>query len=140
MGIKLTDQKGTKMTKTAISTKAAPAAIGPYSQAIRAGSWLFVSGQIPLIPETGQTVAGGIAIQTRQVMENIRTILAEAGLTMNAICKCTIYLTDLNDFAEVNEVYGSFFADPAPARATVAVAALPKAVHIEIDATAFIGE
>ena len=123
------------MTKQVISTVSAPAAIGPYSQAIRAGSLVFVSGQIPL-DERGQLVTGGIEDETRQVMQNLSAILAAGGTSLQHVVKTTIYLTDMNDFAAVNGVYGSFFPSDPPARATVAVAALPKGARIEIDAVA----
>src|SRR3954463_16824360 len=112
------------MTKTAIATPAAPKAIGPYSQAVRAGHLLFASGQIPLDPETGSLVAGDVAVQTRCVMDNLRAVLAAGGLTFADVVRTTIYLIDLNDFTKVNEVYGSYFAEPYPARATVQVARL----------------
>lgn len=121
-----------------IATDKAPAAIGPYSQAIRAGDFLFCSGQIPLQPETGEMVAGGIMEQSRQVLTNLSAVLAAAGLDFKAVVKTTIYLADLADFAVVNEIYAEFCSDPAPARATVQVAALPKGALIEIDAIACI--
>ncbi|HEY5674591.1 MAG TPA: RidA family protein [Malonomonas sp.] len=122
-----------------IQTTQAPAAIGPYSQAIKAGDYLFCSGQIPLLAETGEVVTGGIKDQTRQVLENLSAVLASAGLDFSAVAKTTIYLVDLGDFAVVNEIYAGYCADPAPARATVQVAALPKGVLVEIDAVAFCG-
>ncbi len=123
-----------------IQTEKAPAAIGPYSQAIKAGDYLFCSGQIPLLPETGEIVAGGIEAQTRQVMENLVAVLAAAGVDFAAVAKTTIYLADLGDFAVVNEIYAGYCADPAPARATVQVAALPKGVLVEIDAIVYCGK
>jgi 2-iminobutanoate/2-iminopropanoate deaminase len=123
------------MTKQVISTASAPAAIGPYSQAIRVGSLVFVSGQIPL-DERGQLVTGGIEDETRQVMQNLSAILAAGGTSLGHVVKTTVYLTDMNDFAAVNGVYGSFFPSDPPARATVAVAALPKGARIEIDVVA----
>jgi len=124
------------MTKIALSSPDAPKAIGPYSQAIRAGHLLFASGQIPLDPATGSIVAGDVAAQTRCVMDNLRAVLAAAGLTLADIVRTTIYLIDLNDFAKVNDVYGSYFQEPFPARATVQVARLPRDSRVEIDAIA----
>ena len=123
-----------------IQTDKAPAAIGPYSQAIRAGDFLFCSGQIPLLPETGEIVAGGIKAQTRQVMENLSAVVAAAGAEFAAVTKTTIYLADLGDFAVVNEIYAGYCGNPAPARATVQVAALPKGVLVEIDAVVYCGK
>jgi 2-iminobutanoate/2-iminopropanoate deaminase len=122
--------------REAVSTPTAPQAIGPYSQAIRAGDLLFVSGQIPLDPATGVLVAGDVATQTHRVMQNVRAIVEAAGASLDDVVKTTIFLADLNDFAVVNEVYGSYFRPPAPARATVQVARLPRDVRIEIDAVA----
>jgi len=122
--------------REAVSTTRAPQAIGPYSQAIRAGDLVFVSGQIPLDPATGAPVAGDIAAQTRRVMQNLQAVLEAAGTSLGAVVKTTIFLADLDDFAVVNEVYGGYFTPPAPARATVQVARLPKDVRIEIDAIA----
>ncbi|MDH3998409.1 MAG: RidA family protein [Desulfuromonadales bacterium] len=121
------------MKKQIISTKAAPAAIGPYSQAVRAGGAIYYSGQIPLIPETGEMVAGGIKEQTRQVLSNMRAMLQASALDYPAVVKTTIYLTDLADFAVVNELYGACFEEAPPARACVQVAALPKGAMVEID-------
>ena len=123
-----------------IQTDKAPAAIGPYSQAIRAGDFLFCSGQIPLLPETGEIVAGGIKAQTRQVMENLSAVVVAAGAEFAAVTKTTIYLADLGDFTVVNDIYASYCANPAPARATVQVAALPKGVLVEIDAVVYCGK
>jgi 2-iminobutanoate/2-iminopropanoate deaminase len=122
--------------KQPIATKDAPAAIGPYSQAIREGGVVFLSGQIPLDPATGQLVGGDIAAQTTRVMENLRAVLAAAGCTFADVVRTTIYLVDLAHFATVNEAYGRFFEAPYPARATVQVAALPKGAQVEIDAIA----
>src|SRR5207247_7413896 len=122
--------------KQAISSAGAPKAIGPYSQAIRAGQLLFLSGQVPLDPATGQLVGGDIAAQTRRVMENLGAVLSAAGLSFADVVRTTIFLADINDFAAVNEVYGSYFSAPAPARATVQVARLPKDARVEIDAVA----
>src|SRR5581483_1872825 len=107
---------------TVISSDAAPKAIGPYSQAIRVGDLLFLSGQIPLDPATGQMVEGDVSVQTRRVMQNLAAVLERAGLSFANVARTTIYLADLGDFAKVNEVYGSFLKEPFPARATVQVA------------------
>jgi len=122
--------------KQPIATKDAPAAIGPYSQAIRESGVVFLSGQIPLDPATGQLVGGDIAAQTTRVMENLRAVLAAAGCTFADVVRTTIYLVDLAHFATVNEAYGRFFEAPYPARATVQVAALPRGAQVEIDAIA----
>lgn len=124
--------------KQAITSTAAPAAIGPYSQAIRAGNLLFLSGQIPLDPSTGQIVEGGVRVQTLQVMMNLRAVLEAAGVDFPALVKTTIFLQDLADFAVVNEVYASFLQAPFPARATVEVARLPRDVLVEIDGIALL--
>ncbi len=124
------------MIKKAIVTDQAPAAIGPYSQAIEADGWIFLSGQIPLDPHSGEIVAGGIEAQTRQVMANLKAVLAAAGIDFSAVVKTTIYLTDLANFAAVNAIYGEAFPAAPPARATVQVAALPKGVLVEIDGIA----
>jgi 2-iminobutanoate/2-iminopropanoate deaminase len=123
----------------AISTKDAPGAIGPYSQAIRSGDLLFLSGQIPTDPATGQLVTGDIVAQTRRVMENLRAVLAAAGCTFADVVRTTIYLVDLGHFTAVNEAYGSYFEPPYPARATVQVAALPRGAQVEIDVIARCG-
>ncbi len=122
-----------------ISSPDAPPAIGPYSQAVRAGDWVFLSGQIPIHPGTGELVTGSIEVATDQVMRNLRAVLHEAGLTFDHVVKTTIYLIDLNDFASVNAAYGRYFSENPPARATVQVAALPKGVSVEIDAIAYVG-
>ena len=122
--------------REAVASDAAPRAIGPYSQAIRAGGFLFVSGQIPLDPATGQMVEGGIDAQTRRVMENLGAVLTAAGASFADVVRTTIYLADLADFALVNEIYGSYLSSPAPARATVQVARLPRDARVEIDAIA----
>jgi 2-iminobutanoate/2-iminopropanoate deaminase len=119
--------------KQQISTTAAPAAIGPYSQGIKVGNMFFFSGQIPLDPQTGNLVEGSIKLETERVMANMEAALAGAQLSFDHVVKTTIYLTDLNNFAEVNEIYGRFFTDPAPARACVEVSALPKGCNIEIE-------
>ena len=117
----------------AISTKKAPAAIGPYSQAIRVGNLVYTSGQIPIDPATGAFVEGGIREQTRQSLTNVRAILAEAGLAMSDVVKTTVFMADMNDFAEMNGVYAEFFAEPYPARSAVAVKTLPKGALVEIE-------
>jgi 2-iminobutanoate/2-iminopropanoate deaminase len=119
-----------------ISTDKAPAAIGPYSQAVKCGSMLFCSGQIPLDPATGETVAGDISRQAEQVMSNIAAVLAEAGIGFDDVVKTTIYLVDMADFAAVNEVYGRCFRNHKPARSTVAVKSLPRGVQLEIEVIA----
>ena len=120
----------------AISTKKAPAAIGPYSQAIRVGNLVYTSGQIPIDPATGAFVEGGIKEQTRQSLTNVRAILAEAGLAMSDVVKTTVFMADMNDFAEMNAVYAEFFAEPYPARSAVAVKTLPKGALVEIEVIA----
>ena len=127
------------MLKKEIATKAAPAALGPYSQGIQAGSLVFVSGQLALVPETAELLDGSIGEQTVQIMKNIEAILAEAGTTLDSIVKTTIFLTDLGDFQEVNKAYGGFFDAAPPARATIQVAALPLGAQVEIEAVAIIG-
>jgi 2-iminobutanoate/2-iminopropanoate deaminase len=122
--------------RQAISSEAAPKAIGPYSQAVRAGSLVFVSGQIPLDPATGAMVDGDIAAQTHRVFANLRAILEAAGASLDQVVRATVYLADMNDFAVVNEVYGTYFSSPAPARATVQAARLPKDARVEIDVIA----
>ncbi len=119
-----------------LSTKNAPAAIGPYSQGIESNGFVYVSGQLPIDPATGQFADGGIQAEARQSLTNIKNILAEAGLTMRDVVKVTVLLSDLNDFTAVNEVYAEFFEDPYPARSAFAVAALPKGADIEIEAIA----
>lgn len=121
------------MQKKIVETSAAPAAIGPYSQAVRAGGFIFYSGQIPLDPASGTMVEGGISEQTRQVMANMAAVLSASERSFADVVKTTIYLTDLADFATVNEIYGQYFAGMPPARACVQVAALPKGAAIEID-------
>jgi|TARA_Y100001949_G_scaffold168779_1_gene167944 2-iminobutanoate/2-iminopropanoate deaminase len=121
-----------------ITTDKAPQAIGPYSQAIAAGQLLFLSGQIPLDPATGKLVDGGIAEQTHRVMSNLREVLTAAGSSFDNVVRTTIFLADMNDFAAVNEVYGSYFENPAPARVCVQAAALPMKARVEIDAVALL--
>jgi 2-iminobutanoate/2-iminopropanoate deaminase len=120
----------------AISTPSAPAAIGPYSQAIRAGNLLFLSGQIPLDPDTGNLVEGGVEAQTRQVFKNIEAILKAGGTSFDGVVSATVYLADMNDFGKVNDIYATYFSSPAPARATVQVARLPKDCLVEIQTIA----
>jgi 2-iminobutanoate/2-iminopropanoate deaminase len=122
--------------RTVIVSAGAPAAIGPYSQAIRAGGLVYVSGQIPLDPKTGQVVDGGIAAQVERALESLRAILDASGSGLDRVVKTTVFLTDLGNFSEVNEVYARFFPHAPPARATVQVAALPRGVGIEIEAVA----
>jgi len=122
--------------KKIISTKNAPAAIGPYSQAIEVGDLLFCSGQIAIDPATSQVLTGDIKTQTEQVMKNIDGVLQAAGLSFQNIVKSTIFLTSMNDFATVNEIYGKYFPENPPARSTVAVSGLPKGVNVEIEVIA----
>ena len=122
--------------KQVITTSQAPAAIGPYSQAIRVGNLLYTSGQIPINPATGSFVEGGIKEQTRQSLSNIKAILEEAGLTMAHVVKTTVFMADMNDFADMNAVYAEFFAEPYPARSAVAVKTLPKGALVEIEVVA----
>ena len=122
--------------KQAYSSDRAPKAIGPYSQAIRVGQLLFLSGQVALDPATGQMVDGDVSVQTRRVMDNLAAVLDSAGLSFAHVARTTIFLADMNDFAKVNEVYGTYFNAPAPARATVQVAQLPRGARVEIDAIA----
>lgn len=127
------------MSKTIVKTDAAPAAIGPYSQAVKAGGFLFLSGQIPLDPATGQMVDGDIVAQTEQVMKNLGAVLTAGGATFGDVVRATIFLADLGDFAKVNEIYGRHFTADPPARATVQVAALPRGARVEIDLVAYLG-
>jgi 2-iminobutanoate/2-iminopropanoate deaminase len=120
---------------TAVSSPDAPKAVGPYSQAVRAGDLLFVAGQIPLDP-SGTIVEGDVAVQARRVLDNIGAILKAAGLSFAHVVRTTVYLADMNDLAAMNQVYGTCFSEPYPARATVQVARLPRDVRIEIDAIA----
>jgi len=122
--------------REAVSTSAAPAAIGPYSQAIRAGSLLFVSGQIPLDPASGVMVDGDITVQTHRVFRNLAGILEAAGTSFDHVLRTTVYLADMNDFGAMNDVYGGYFTSPAPARSTVQAARLPKDARVEIDVIA----
>lgn len=124
------------MSKTSISTTSAPAAIGPYSQAVEAGGTVYVSGQLPIDPATGAFAEGGIKELTRQSLTNMKAILTEAGLDMGDVVKTTVFLADMADFAEMNEVYSQFFSAPFPARSAVAVKTLPKGARVEIECVA----
>ena len=124
--------------KHRVQTDKAPKAIGPYSQAIKAHGMVFMSGQIPLDPGTMQLVEGGIREQTGRLMENLKAVVTAAGGSLESIVRTTVFLADLNDFAEMNEVYGSFFGENPPARSTVEVRRLPRDVKIEIDAIALV--
>lgn len=128
------------MPKEIIRTEKAPAAIGPYSQGIKVGGFVFASGQIALDPATGKLVEGGTEAETRQVMKNMLGVLAAAGARPEDVVKTTIFLVDLADFALVNSIYGATFSANPPARSTVQVAGLPRGARVEIEATAFIGE
>ena len=119
-----------------ISTKKAPAAIGPYSQAIRVGNLVYTSGQIPIDPATGAFAEGGIKEQTRQSLNNVKAILEEEGLSLNNVVKTTVFMADMNDFADMNSVYAEFFTEPYPARSAVAVKTLPKGALVEIEVIA----
>ena len=122
-----------------IATERAPQAIGPYSQAVRAGNLVFASGQIPIDPATKEFVAGGIAEQTEQVLKNLTAVFEAAGVRMDQIVKTTVFLADMNDFTAMNEVYGKYFAENPPARATVQAARLPRDAKVEIEAIAVSG-
>ena len=128
------------MSKIAISTQNAPGAIGPYSQAIRVGDFLFTSGQVALIPATGQLVEGGIEAETHQTLKNLSAVLAAGGATWADVAKTTIFLVDLADFTIVNRIYGEVAVSPAPARSTVQVAGLPRGARVEIEAVAYLGK
>ena len=121
-----------------LSTQKAPAAIGPYSQAIQVGNLVFTSGQIPIDPSTGAFVEGGIKEQTRQSLTNVKAILEESGLSMSNVVKTTVFMADMNDFADMNAVYAEFFSEPYPARSAVAVKTLPKGALVEIEVVAAI--
>lgn len=128
------------MMKRQIVAEGAPEAIGPYSQAIEAGPYLFCSGQIALDPTTGEVVAGGVEAQTRRVLENLKVVLETAGSGLDRVVKTTVFLTDMADFVTLNGVYAEYFLEKPPARSTVAVASLPKGVAVEIEAVALRGE
>ena len=122
--------------KKVISTAEAPKAIGPYSQAIEAGGFIFVSGQIPLIPATGEIVEGSVEVQTARVLENLKAILEAAGASLEDVVKTTVYITNMDDFAKVNGIYGQYFQENSPARVCVEVSKLPKGALVEIDVIA----
>lgn len=124
------------MQKTIINSNMAPAPIGPYSQAVKAGNTLYVSGQIALNPQSGELVQGSLTDETHQVMKNLEAVLKEAGMSFEQVVKCSIFLMDMNDFAEVNEEYGKSFSNQPPARETVQVSGLPKGVRVEISCIA----
>ena len=124
------------MEKQIINTTEAPAPIGPYNQAVMHGNMLFLSGQIAIDPATGEVVKGDIQAETKQVLKNVEAVLHAAGLTFDHVIKTSIFITDMNQFSEINEVYGQFFKENAPARETVQVAALPKFVNVEISVIA----
>ena len=128
------------MKQKAIETNQAPKPIGPYSQAVQAGPYLFCAGQIPIDPRTNEVMKGSAEEQASRVMENIKAVLTEAKLNFEHIVKTTIYLTSMNDFGKVNEVYGKYVKQPFPARTTIAVAELPKGVNVEIEVVAFNSE
>ena len=123
-----------------IKTENAPAAIGPYSQAIKANGFVYVSGQIPIDPQTGEFVAGGIAEQTARVLKNLTAVLEAAGSSLEQVVKTTVFLADMKEFSSMNEVYAGFFPSPPPARSTVAAAGLPRDARVEIEAVALISE
>ena len=125
------------MLKHAVSSPDAPAAIGPYSPAVRAGQLLFVSGQVPIDPATGQMIEGDVAAQTRRVLDSVGALLLAAGRSFADVVRTTIFLADMNDFASVNAIYAQYFSEPYPARATVQVARLPKDARVEIDVIAY---
>jgi len=124
--------------RTPVKTDRAPGAIGPYSQAIKAGGFVFLSGQIPIDPGTGQFVAGGVAEQTEQVLKNLSAVLEASGSSLARVVKTTVFLADMSDFAAMNEVYGRFFTNEPPARATVAAAGLPRDARVEIELVALL--
>ena len=126
------------MNKQIIHTEKAPAAIGPYSQAIKAGNLLFISGQVPFNPETMEIVEGGVQEQTTRVLENLKAILAEAGASFDNVVKTTVFIKDMNEFGEINEIYANYFGENKPARACVEVARLPRDVKVEIEAIAVV--
>jgi 2-iminobutanoate/2-iminopropanoate deaminase len=123
-----------------IKTEGAPAAIGPYSQAVRAGGFIFASGQIPFNPRTGAMVEGGIGEQTEQVMRNLSAVLEAAGTDLGSVVKTTVFLADMDDFSAMNEVYGRYFKENPPARATVQAARLPRDARVEIEVIALAGK
>ena len=126
------------MNKQIIHTDKAPAAIGPYSQAIKAGNLLFISGQVPFNPETMEIVEGGVEEQTARVLENLKAILAEAGASFENVVKTTVFIKDMNEFGQINEIYAKYFGENKPARACVEVARLPRDVKVEIEVIAVV--
>jgi 2-iminobutanoate/2-iminopropanoate deaminase len=134
------EKEGIRIVRQIIKTEGAPAAIGPYSQAVRASGFIFASGQIPLDPATGTMVEGGIAEQTRQVMLNLSAVLGAAGTDLGSVVKTTVFLADMDDFAAMNEVYGQYFKENPPARATVQAARLPRDARVEIEVIALAGK
>ena len=126
--------------RTPIQTDHAPAAIGPYSQAIKANGFVFVSGQIPIDPETGEFVSGGVGEQTERVLQNLAAVLQAAGSGLEQVVKTTVFLADMKEFGAMNEVYGRFFTGQPPARATVAAAGLPRDARVEIEAIALVSQ
>lgn len=126
------------MTKEIITTEKAPAAIGPYSQAVKVGNLLFTSGQIPLDPATGQVIPGDIQAQTRRVLDNLSAVLQAAGTSLDKVVKATVFIKNMDDFAAINSVYGEYFTANPPARSTVEVARLPKDVGVEIEVIALV--
>lgn len=125
--------------KKTVSTEHAPKAIGPYSQAVVANGMAYLSGQIPLDPSTNQLIEGGIAQQTERVLENLKAVLEACGASLRSVVKTTVYLKDMGEFQAMNEIYGRYFSEDAPARATVQAAKLPRDVSVEIDAIAVVG-
>ena len=128
------------MKREIVATDKAPRAIGPYSQAVRAGGFVFLSGQIPLNPVSMELATGDVKVQTKRVIENLKAVLEAAGSSLDKVVKTTVFLKDMNDFAAMNEVYAQYFGKSVPARATVQAARLPKDVSVEIDAIAICGE
>ena len=126
------------MKKEIINTEKAPAALGPYSQAIKAGNTIYVSGQIPLIPETMEIISDDVQEQTKQSLENVKAVLEAAGATLNDVVKASVFIRDMNDFAKINEIYATYFTENNPARACVEVARLPKDVKVEIEVIAVV--
>jgi 2-iminobutanoate/2-iminopropanoate deaminase len=134
------EKEGFQTVRQIVETEKAPRAIGPYSQAVVAGGFVFASGQIPLNPETGELIAGGIAEQTEQVLRNLSRVLEEAGTSLERVVKTTVFLADMNDFAAMNEAYGRYFPEKPPARATVEAARLPRDARVEIEVIALSGK
>lgn len=128
------------MKKETISTQNAPGAIGPYSQAVKVGDLIFTSGQLPVNPHTGELVVGDVKAETKQCLENVKAILEAAGSSLNNAIKCTVFIKDMNQFANINEVYAQYFPDDKPARSCVEVARLPKDVNVEIEAIATVNK